>query len=75
MNQWRKLSGPQLRVLDNLFDGRDAGEHLRGRSEYGGHDSVIRSLARMGLVVWDRVGTRLTTLVHSVMFDRRNARE
>lgn len=45
-----RLSGPQLRVLRNLADGWPADVGLHGRSQYGGHVSVMRALRKRGLI-------------------------
>lgn len=45
-----RLSGAQLRVLRNLAAGLAADVGLRGRSQYGGHVSVMRALRKRGLV-------------------------
>lgn len=58
-----QISAPARRALLNLLAGRSTDAGLHGRSAFGGHVSVIRSLRRMGLVTTDHErGIELTAL-------------
>lgn len=45
-----KLTFNQERALRNLAEGRESSYGCRGQSEFGGHERVMWSLRRRGLV-------------------------
>lgn len=48
----RPLSPTQVKMLTNVRDGRDAFDHCRSMSAYGGADGTWRSLVRLGYLKW-----------------------
>lgn len=56
----RRLTKAQLKVLENLIEGRPAGQHIQGRSASGGFSATCRSLKHAMLVDSAAYPTRIT---------------
>ena len=49
----RPLSGPMIRVLRNLRNGKRASHHCTKQADYGGLQGTLRALIKLGLLDWD----------------------
>lgn len=56
----QNMSEPQKLALLNLAAGRASHDGLNGRAAFGGHDAVLRCLAKFGFVAINPLDRKLT---------------